>query len=43
MDGVEGIEVVKSPRREEIQEICKTMCSWERYYIKCKMKESGQK
>lgn len=29
MDGVEGIEVVKSPRREEIQEICKKMCSWE--------------
>jgi len=31
MDEVEGIEVVHSPKREEIQEICQKMCSWERY------------
>ena len=30
MDEVEGIEVVHSPKREEIQEICEKMCSWER-------------
>jgi len=30
MDEVEGIEVVHSPKREEIQEICQKMCSWER-------------
>ena len=30
MDEVEGIDVVHSPKREEIQEICQKMCSWER-------------
>ena len=30
MDEVDGIEVVHSPKREEIQEICQKMCSWER-------------
>lgn len=29
MDEVEGIDVVHSPKREEIQEICQKMCSWE--------------
>lgn len=29
MDEVEGIEVVNSPRREDIQEICEKMCAWE--------------
>ena len=31
MDEVHGIEVVQSPKREEIQEICEKLCSWERY------------
>ena len=30
MDEVEGIEVVNSPRRADIQEICEKMCAWER-------------
>lgn len=29
MDEVHGIEVVQSPKREEIQEICEKICSWE--------------
>ena len=33
MDEVDGIEVVQSPKREEIQEICQKMCSWERYIV----------
>ena len=33
MDEVEGIEVVNSPRREDIQEICEKMCAWERWEI----------
>ena len=31
MDEIDGIGVVKSPRREEIQELCQKMCGWERY------------
>jgi len=33
MDEVEGIDVVQYPRREEIQEMCQKMCSWERYVV----------
>ena len=33
MEEVEGIEVVQSPKTEEIQDICQRMCSWERYII----------
>ena len=29
MDEIDGIGVVKSPRREEIQELCQKMCGWE--------------
>lgn len=29
MEEVDGVEVVQSPKREEIQEICQKMCSWE--------------
>ena len=38
MDEIDGIGVVKSPRREEIQELCQKMCGWEGYvfaYFKC--------
>ena len=31
MDEIDGIGVVKSPRREEIQERCQKMCSWDGY------------
>ena len=33
MDEIDGIGVVKSPRREEIQELCQKMCSWEGYVL----------
>ena len=31
MDEVQGVEVVPSPKREHLQDICEQMCSWERY------------
>lgn len=31
MDEIDGIGIVNSPRREEIQELCQRVCGWEAY------------